>query len=415
VEKITLGHQYQSRPLGQCFQRLLNALEQFHRMGVERLASVKDVADHRRRHRIAAKLQRGFDHRQSESLGAVAEQLEIADFARLERAPCDPGVGERLEHAHQRVLRFVEKAHVVPQRIVGIEADEVDRHGTRTNKIRHSRESGSLAQTKKNLGSRFRGNDEIELVRYCHPMPATPAWPPKSLPRLYVKTPLGAGATVELDAAQANYLGNVMRLKPGDPLLVFDGMSGEWLAEVAESGRRWMTLSVGKATRPQERVPDLWLAFAPVKKGRVDWLVEKAVELGVARLLPVVTQRTIVDKLNLDRMRAHIVEAAEQCGRTSLADIEEPVRLDGFLKARDPKRTLYFADESGGASAATAFAPGPALILTGPEGGFTPDEAAAIHSAPNSTAISLGPRILRAETAALAAVASWMASVGDWR
>jgi 16S rRNA (uracil1498-N3)-methyltransferase len=246
-------------------------------------------------------------------------------------------------------------------------------------------------------------------------MPATPAWPPKSLPRLYLESPLGAGARVELDAAQANYLGNVMRLNEGDRLLIFDGMSGEWLAEIAEAGKKRMTLSVKEPTRPQEAVPDLWLAFAPVKKGRVDWLVEKAVELGIARLLPVFTQRTIVDKLNLDRMRAHIIEAAEQCGRTALADIDEPVKLDAFLKQRDGLRTLYFADETGGEPAATAFQSGPATILIGPEGGFTPEEAAAVRSAPNSTAVSLGPRILRAETAALAAVAAWMAAVGDWR
>ena len=246
-------------------------------------------------------------------------------------------------------------------------------------------------------------------------MPATPAWPPRSLPRLYVETPLGSGVRVELDAAQANYLGNVMRLKQGDRLLAFDGMSGEWLTEVAEAGRKRMILSIVEPTRPQEAVPDLWLAFAPVKKGKVDWLVEKAVELGVARLLPVVTQRTIVEKLNLDRMRAHIIEAAEQCGRTALADIDEPARLDAFLKQRDGQRKLYFADETGGAFANTAFSPGPAVILTGPEGGFTPAEAAAIRSAPFSTAISLGPRILRAETAALAAISAWMSAVGDWR
>jgi len=246
-------------------------------------------------------------------------------------------------------------------------------------------------------------------------MPATPAWPPRSLPRLFVETLLSAGARVGLDSAQANYLGNVMRLKQGDRLLLFDGVSGEWLAEVADAGKKRMTLAVVEPTRPQENVPDLWLAFAPVKKGRVDWLVEKAVELGVARLLPVVTQRTIVDKLNLDRMRAHIVEAAEQCGRTTLAAIDEPVKLDAFLKSRDTARTLYFADESGGDPAAIAFAPGPSLILTGPEGGFTPDEAAVIRAAPNACAISLGPRILRAETAALAAISAWMSSVGDWR
>jgi len=246
-------------------------------------------------------------------------------------------------------------------------------------------------------------------------MPATPAWPPKSLPRLFVELPLGAGARVELDAAQANYLGNVMRLKEGNRLLLFDGASGEWLAEIVEAGKKRMILAVVEPTRPQEAVPDLWLAFAPVKKGRVDWLVEKAVELGVARLQPVVTQRTIVDRLNLDRMRAHIVEAAEQCGRTALASIDEPVKLDAFLKNRDPARTLYFADETGGEPAAAAFTPGPALILTGPEGGFMPDEAAAIRAAPNARAVSLGPRILRAETAALAAIAAWMSNAGDWR
>lgn len=246
-------------------------------------------------------------------------------------------------------------------------------------------------------------------------MPATPAWPPKGLPRLYVETGPGAGARFELDAAQANYLANVMRLKEGGQLLVFDGATGEWLAEVAEAGRKRMTLAVLEATRPQESVPDLWLAFAPVKKGRVDWLVEKAVELGVARLMPVVTQRTIVDKLNLERMRAHIVEAAEQCGRTALAGIDAPVKLDALLKSRDVNRRLYFADESGGEPASAAFQAGPALILTGPEGGFTPEEASAVRSAPNAQAISLGPRILRAETAALAAVAAWMSVAGDWR
>lgn len=246
-------------------------------------------------------------------------------------------------------------------------------------------------------------------------MPATPAWPPKSLPRLYVSTPIGAGGRIELDSAQANYLGNVMRLKEGDQLLLFNGVAGEWLATVTEAGKRRMSLTVGDPTRPQESVPDLWLAFAPVKKGRVDWLVEKAVELGVARLQPVITQRTIVDKLNLDRMRAHIIEAAEQCGRTALADIDEPMKLDAFLKLRDPVRTLYFADERGGELAASAFKPGPAQILVGPEGGFAADEASAIRASTNACAISLGPRILRSETAALSAVAIWMAIAGEGR
>jgi 16S rRNA (uracil1498-N3)-methyltransferase len=232
---------------------------------------------------------------------------------------------------------------------------------------------------------------------------------------LFVETPLNTAVRVELDAAQTNYLGNVMRLKEGDRLLLFDGASGEWLADVAEVGKRRMVLAVTEPTRPQESVPDLWLAFAPIKKARVDWLVEKAVELGVARLLPVVTQRTIVDRLNLDRMSAHMIEAAEQCGRTALATIDEPIKLAELLRTRDPARTLYFADETGGEPARSAFVPGPALILIGPEGGFTPDEGATIRAAANSMPVSLGPRILRAETAALAAVAAWMAAVGDWQ
>ncbi len=246
-------------------------------------------------------------------------------------------------------------------------------------------------------------------------MPAIPAWPPKSLPRLFTAQIQGSGAQIDLETAQSNYLGNVLRLKPGSQLLLFDGESGEWLAEVSDAGRRHMTLRVLEPTRPQESVPDLWLAFAPVKKGRVDWLVEKAVELGVARLLPVITRRTIVDRLNLGRLRAHIIEAAEQCGRTALAPIDEPRPLERLLGGLDEGRTLYFADESGGEVAASAFAPGPALILTGPEGGFTPEEAQMIRASPGCRAISLGPRILRAETAALAAVAAWMTAVGDWR
>jgi 16S rRNA (uracil1498-N3)-methyltransferase len=246
-------------------------------------------------------------------------------------------------------------------------------------------------------------------------MPATPAWPPRSLPRLYVDPPLSAGVAVGLDAGQANYLGNVLRLAEGGEVLLFDGVSGEWLARVVEVAKKRMILGVVEATRPQEQVPDLTLAFAPIKKGRIEFLVEKAVELGVARLEPVITRRTIVDKMNMERMRSHIVEAAEQCGRTALADIVEPVKLTAWLKALDPARSLYFADETGGEPATTAFQSGPATILVGPEGGFTPEEGEAIRALPNAKAISLGPRILRAETAALAAITSYMALVGDWR
>ena len=246
-------------------------------------------------------------------------------------------------------------------------------------------------------------------------MPATPAWPPKSLPRLFVEAPLSEGVRVELDSGQANYLGNVLRMKPGAELLLFDGASGEWLARVAEAGKKRMTLAVERRTREPETIPDVWLAFAPVKRARIDWLVEKATELGAARLIPVTTQRTIVERLNLDRLRAHIIEAAEQCGRTRLPELTEPLPLGRFLEQRDASRTLYFADENGGEAAGKAFKPGASTILTGPEGGFADDERAAIRAAPNAVPISLGPRILRAETAALAALAAYMTVAGDWR
>ena len=245
-------------------------------------------------------------------------------------------------------------------------------------------------------------------------MPATPAWPPKSLPRLFVRQSLNGGASVELEPGQANYLGNVMRLKPGDEALVFDGASGEWLARVSAVGRKHMTLAVERRTGEQESVPDLWLAFAPVKRAQTDWLVEKATELGIARLLPVTTRRTIVERVKLERLRSIAVEAAEQCNRTSVPTIDEPQSLDSFLKMH-AGRTLYFADEGGGPPAAEAFKPGPATILIGPEGGFTKEERAMIRAEPDATAVSLGPRILRAETAALAAVTTWMALAGDWR
>ena len=245
-------------------------------------------------------------------------------------------------------------------------------------------------------------------------MPATPAWPPRSLPRLFVDAPLGPGAVVELAAGQANYLGNVLRLGEGAEVLLFDGSSGEWLARIAAAAKKRMTLTVARRTREAETIPDVWLAFAPVKRTQTDWLVEKATELGVARLIPVTTQRTIVERVKLERLRAVAVEAAEQCGRTRLPDIAEPVPLARLLEQGGEGRRLYFADETGGEAAAASFAPGPALIVTGPEGGFTDDERALIRAAPNCRAISLGPRILRAETAALAALAAYMAVAGDW-
>jgi 16S rRNA (uracil1498-N3)-methyltransferase len=244
-------------------------------------------------------------------------------------------------------------------------------------------------------------------------MPATPAWPPKSLPRLFVRGRLGEGARVELDSAQANYLGNVMRLGEGAELLTFDGQSGEWLARITQAGKKRMTLSVERLTREPETVPDVWLAFAPVKRNPTDWLVEKATELGVAKLIPVMTRRTIAERVKLERLQTIAIEAAEQCGRSVLPSIEQPVSLAELLSTNG--RTLYFADEGGGEPAASAFKQGPSTILTGPEGGFTDEERSAIRAASNAVPVSLGPRILRAETAALAALASYMAIAGDWR
>jgi 16S rRNA (uracil1498-N3)-methyltransferase len=241
-------------------------------------------------------------------------------------------------------------------------------------------------------------------------VPATPAWPPHSLPRLFVDQALDEGASVTVDGT---YLGAVLRLGPGDRVKLFDDRGGEWLAEIAEAGKKRATLTVGAHLRPREAVPDLWLLFAPVKRGRIDWLVEKATELGVARLQPVVTRRTIVERLNLERLRAHAVEAAEQCERTALPELAEPRKLEAVLKDWPAGRALFFADEGGGEPFVPD--PGPAAILIGPEGGFTEEERAAIRVLPQARPVSLGPRILRAETAALAAVALWMAGAGDWR
>jgi 16S rRNA (uracil1498-N3)-methyltransferase len=247
-------------------------------------------------------------------------------------------------------------------------------------------------------------------------MTATPAWPPDSTPRLFVEDEIADGREIRIDGGQAHYLISVMRLKPGGVVRLFDDRTGEWLAEAVAIGKRDLILRAITKLRTREAVPDLWLCAAPIKKGRVDWVAEKACELGVDRLIPVLTRRTVVDRLNGDRLRAHMIEAAEQCGRTALPTLAEPVKLAALLRDWPEDRALFFADETGGAPAPEAMRanPGPAAILIGPEGGFDPQERDAIRAVPRAVGISLGPRILRAETAAAAAVSVWMAVMGDW-
>lgn len=241
-------------------------------------------------------------------------------------------------------------------------------------------------------------------------MPATPAWPPQSTPRLYVEQPLVHNHAVQIDGAQAHYLLNVMRMKVGDPLKLFDGHSGEWLGVVETVAKRDLILRLECQLRPLERVADLWLAAAPIRRARYDWVAEKACELGVARFIPMLTSRAVVDKVKEERLRAHMIEAAEQCGRTALPDVAAPVKLLSLLKSIEG-RTIFLADEQGGTPMADAVKarPGPALILIGPEGGFDDAERAAIRAHPCAMPISLGALILRADTAAVAAVAVWMA------
>ncbi|QPC99622.1 16S rRNA (uracil(1498)-N(3))-methyltransferase [Qipengyuania soli] len=247
-------------------------------------------------------------------------------------------------------------------------------------------------------------------------MPATPAWPPKSAPRLFVDGPIALDLPVHVEGNQAHYLGKVMRVAPGDAVILCDDATGEWAAEVVEAGKRHVTLAPRELLREREPVPDFWLCPALLKKDRFDLVLEKATELGVARIVPVVTRRCVADKLNAERARAVATEAAEQCARTALPELGEPVKLDSLLRDWPQDRHLFFADENGGEPAADAFcyAEGPAALLVGPEGGFDEAERAAIRAHPASVAISLGPRILRGETAAIAGVAVWMAEAGDW-
>jgi 16S rRNA (uracil1498-N3)-methyltransferase len=225
---------------------------------------------------------------------------------------------------------------------------------------------------------------------------------------------LSGGATLTLEGPQANYLSAVMRLGEGAQVKLFDDCTGEWLAEIVQAGKKRVTLRAIQHLREREQVPDLWLLFAPIKRGRIDLIVEKATELGAARLLPVITHRTIVDRTKSDRLCAHMVEAAEQCERTALPELAEPQKLHSLLKNWPGDRLLLFADEQGGTPMLEALTPGPAAILIGPEGGFTNEEREAIRKHPQARPISLGPRILRAETAAIAALSVYMAAAGDW-
>ncbi|MFT4026684.1 MAG: 16S rRNA (uracil(1498)-N(3))-methyltransferase [Novosphingobium sp.] len=245
-------------------------------------------------------------------------------------------------------------------------------------------------------------------------MPATPAWPPKSAPRLFVPGPLAGGVAVAIEGAQAHYLAKVMRVGEGDAVVLCDDATGEWVARVASAGKREVVLIPETRARKREQVPDFTLCAALLKKPHFDLVLEKATELGVRRIQPVITRRCVADSLNAERARAIVTEAAEQCARTALPELAAPLKLEALLREWTG-RTLFFADENGGEPAAGAFAgPGPAALLIGPEGGFDAAEREAIRTLPQARPISLGPRILRAETAAIAGTALWMALAGDW-
>ena len=237
-------------------------------------------------------------------------------------------------------------------------------------------------------------------------------------PRLFVDAPLSAGAQVALERGQANYLGNVLRLGAGSSILVFNGRDGEWRAAIG-GGKRPDRLDIVAQTRPQDSLPDLAYVFAPLKHARLDYMVQKAVEMGAATLQPVLTQHTQVSRINGERMRANVIEAAEQCGILSIAAVAQPLPLDRYLAARDPQRLLAFCDE--GAEVASPIAAlgetqGHGIdILIGPEGGFAEAERAILLKQPKVVRLSLGPRILRADTAAVAALTLVQATLGDWR
>ncbi|MEO5335817.1 MAG: 16S rRNA (uracil(1498)-N(3))-methyltransferase [Magnetospirillum sp. WYHS-4] len=237
--------------------------------------------------------------------------------------------------------------------------------------------------------------------------------------RLFVSAPLAEGAEIAPAPNQAHYLAHVLRLATGDAVALFNGRDGEWRATAISFGKNKALLRVETQFRPQVSEPDIWLAFAPLKKDRTDFLVEKATELGVARLLPVFTRHTAAGRVNRDRLAAQAVEAAEQCERLSVPDVAEPCSLDRLLESWPPSRLLFVSDETGGGGPlADALAARPDLaswgLLVGPEGGFATMELDGLARYSLVVKIGLGPRILRAETAALAALAIGQAFRGDW-
>jgi 16S rRNA (uracil1498-N3)-methyltransferase len=236
--------------------------------------------------------------------------------------------------------------------------------------------------------------------------------------RLYVEAALDAGERIPAKEGQAHYLLHVMRARAGDRVSLFNGRDGEWIAQIADVTKRGCAFECERRTRPQAKTPDLWLCFAPIKKTPADYLTQKATELGVSILQPVTTRRTMVSRVNVERMRANAIEAAEQSDRLTVPEIREPLPLNRLLANWPVGRRLLFCDEAGDAPpiAEVLRAPGGEwAVLTGPEGGFDPAERDAIRALPCATPVSLGPRILRADTAALAALAVWQALAGDWR
>jgi len=236
-------------------------------------------------------------------------------------------------------------------------------------------------------------------------------------PRLFVDSPLGNDASVALTPEQSHYLINVMRRADGDPVLLFNGRDGEWQAAIRRSGKKLAVAVVETRTRGQTSPVDLHYCFAPIKRARLDFVAQKATEMGVSLLQPVLTRFTQAERVKTERLRANAVEAAEQCGVLWVPDVAEPVGLDRYLGERDPGRTLIFCDEAAPTAnpieALKAVPDGPLAVLIGPEGGFSDEERHALRSAANVAAISLGPRIMRADTAGIAALALVQAVKGD--